>query len=112
MNRRKKPSSLGFPSLLLLGIAVVIVSSSGIGYVVMKNKQVTARSEIAKVLMQIDEHQMTIDLHQSDIRKILGYVQLRKDLNLQNSLLRDIEFTEVYQESDGEPQNHASVARN
>ncbi len=58
MNRRKHTSSLGFPSLVLLAIAVIIVSSSGIGYVVMKNRQITTRSKIAAVQEKMDEHQV------------------------------------------------------
>lgn len=113
MNRRKKTSSLGFPSLVLLGIAVVIVSSSGIGYVVMKNKQVTARSKIAQVQKRIDEHQVAITLHQSDIEQTLNWGTLKKLYAEEKPQFREIQpdDVEVYQEPDQETTNRGSIAQ-
>lgn len=91
MNRRKQTSSLGFPSLILLGIAVVILSASGITYVVMKNKQIAARAEIAQARKRMDQHQVTITEQQSKIDRILGVFDLPKLLTKKNSRLRDIE---------------------
>ncbi|MDB4566715.1 hypothetical protein N9Z78_01815, partial [Akkermansiaceae bacterium] len=71
MNRKKSTSSLGFSSLVLLGIAVVIVSSSGIGYVIMKNRQISARSQIVEVQRKMEKHQVSISQHQSDIEESL-----------------------------------------
>lgn len=67
MNRRKNTSSLGFSSLVLLAIAVGLVSASGIVYVMMKNKQVTARSQIAEVQKRMAAHEVSITLYQSEI---------------------------------------------
>lgn len=111
MNRRKTTSSLGFPSLVLLGIAVVILSGSGIGYVVMKNKQVTTRSKITEVRKKMEEHQVTITLHQSDIEETLGYYSLRENLADRKSRLKEIKFVEVYQKPSRGNSNEGSVAQ-
>ncbi len=94
MNRKKSTSSLGFSSLVLLGIAVVIVSSSGIGYVIMKNRQISARSQIAEVQRKMEKHQVSISQHQSDIEESLGIFRLREHLEEINSPLTEIEFVE------------------
>ena len=111
MNRRKRTSSLGFPSLVLLVIAVIIVSSSGIGYVVMKNKQFSARSKIAKVQKKMEEHQVSIALHQSDIDESLGIFRLREELVDRKSSLREIRYVEVYQDPSDEKNPDQSVAQ-
>ncbi len=111
MNRRKRTSSLGFPSLVLLAIAVMIVSSSGIGYVVMKNRQITTRSKIAAVQEKMDEHQVSISLHKADIEETLGVYSLPKHLAETNSPLTEIKFVEVFQDSDDESPPDDSVAR-
>ena len=80
MNRKKSTSSLGFSSLVLLGIAVVIVSSSGIGYVVMKNRQISTRGQISEVQSRIQDHQISILLYDSEIEEALGIFQLRQKL--------------------------------
>lgn len=100
MNHRKSATSLGFPSLILLIIAVVIVSSGGIGYVVMKNKQLTTRSKIAKIQSAMDEHNVSITLYQSDIEETLGYYLLRRSLAEMNSPLVEIQFVEVCSDSE------------
>ncbi len=97
MNHRKSSISLGFPSLILLIIAVVIVSSGGIGYVVMKNKQLTTRSKIAKIQRQMDEHKVSVTLYQSDIEETLGYYRLRRHLADMKSPLVEIKYVEVCQ---------------
>lgn len=111
MNRRKSTASLGFPSLVLLGIAAVIVSGSGIGYVVMKNKQVTTRGKIAEVQKRMAAHEVTITLHQSDIDEMLGYFRLRKDLEDRGLQLREITSFEVYQEGGEDRPNQEVFAR-
>ena len=100
MNRRKSTASLGFPSLVLLVIAVVIVSSGGIGYVVMKNKQITTRSKIAEVQRQMDDH-----------KGILGYYALRAQLEKINSPLREIKSVEVYRDLDEQSPPGEAIAR-
>ena len=94
MNRKKSTSSLGFSSLVLLGIAVVIVSSSGIGYVIMKNRQISTRSQISEVQSRIQDHQISILLHDSEIEEALGIFQLRQKLKKINSPLTEIDFVE------------------
>lgn len=94
MNRKKSTSSLGFSSLVLLGIAVVIVSSSGIGYVIMKNRQISARSQIAEVQREMGRHQVSISEHQSEISESLEIFRLRQHLEDINSSLTEIEFVE------------------
>jgi len=112
MNHRKSATSLGFPSLVLLIIAVVIVSSGGIGYVVMKNKQLTTRSKIAKIQQTMDEHKVSITLHQSDIEETLGYYRLRRQLADMNSPLIEIKYVEVCRDIDKQvPEDGAVVAR-
>jgi len=109
MNHRKNATSLGFPSLVLLVIAVVIVSSGGIGYVVMKNKQLTTRSKIAKIQRVMDEHNVSITLHQSDIEETLGYYRLRRQLADINSSLIEIKYVEVCKDIDQQAPEEASV---
>jgi len=111
MNRRKHTSSLGFPSLVLLAIAVIIVSSSGIAYVVMKNKQITTRGKIAAVQKKMDEHQVSISLHKADIEETLGVYTLREHLAESNSPLTEIKFVEVFQDSGDDSPPDGSVAR-
>jgi hypothetical protein len=113
MNRRKSASSLGFPSLVLLTIAAVIVSASGIGYVVMKNKQITARSQIAKAQKRMAAHEVSITLHQSDIEETLGYFSLIKQLEEQGSRLSEIELKNIerYQEPTAEDETQPSIAQ-
>lgn len=111
MNRRKNPSSLGYPSLVLLGIAVVIVSSSLIGFVVMKNKQVTARTRISEVQKEMAKHRVTITLHKSDIEERLGYYRLRQQLQDRKSRLKEIKYVEVYQDPDTDSSNGGVMAR-
>jgi hypothetical protein len=111
MNRKKSTSSLGFSSLVLLGIAVVIVSSSGIGYVIMKNRQISARSQIAEVQRKMDKHQVSISQHQSDIEGSLAIFRLREHLHDINSPLTEIEFVEPLLEDDDQSPPGDSVAR-
>jgi len=111
MNRRKSAASLGFPSLVLLAIAVVIVSSGGIGYVVMKNRQITTRSKIAKIQSAMDEHNVSIKLHSSDINMTLNYVLLREHLIETNSPLTEIKFVEVYRDPDKQSPPDSSLVR-
>lgn len=111
MNRKKRTSSLGFPSLVLLAIAVIIISGSGISYVVMKNKQITARGQINDVQKMMEEHQVSISLHKADIEETLGVFALRKHLADTNSPLIEIKFVEVYQNPDDESSPDGSVAR-
>lgn len=111
MNRKKSTSSLGFPSLVLLVIAVIIVSSSGIGYVVLKNKQITTRGKIAEVHKKMEEHNVSILLHKGDIEETLGVFALRRHLAETNSPLVEIKFVEVYQDPGDESPPDGSVAR-
>ena len=110
MNRRKSSTSLGFPSLVLLVIAVVIVSSGGIGYVVMKNKQLTTRSKIATIQHAMDEHKVSITLYQSDIEETLGYYRLRRQLAEMKSSLVEIKYVEVCRSPDEKTRSEGSVA--
>ncbi|MFT6180013.1 MAG: hypothetical protein ACI9NQ_000020 [Paracoccaceae bacterium] len=110
MNRKKSATSLGFPSLILLVIAVVLVSSGGIGFVVMKNKQLTTRSKIAKIQSAMDEHNVSITLYQSDIEETLGYYNLRRRLAEMNSPLIEINTLEVFEDSDDKSSPDGSVA--
>ena len=66
--------------LILLFVAGAIVATGGIGYVVLKNKQVTARRDITKVQQRMEEHRVSITLYQSDINRILGVYHLRAQL--------------------------------
>ncbi len=96
--------------MILLIIAVVIVSSGGIGYVVMKNKQLTVRSKIAKIQRQMDEHNVSITLHQSDIEETLGYYRLRRQLAEMKSPLIEIEYAEVCRDPAEPVSSQAPVA--
>jgi cell division protein FtsL len=110
MNRRKSSTSLGFPSLVLLIIAVVIVSSGGIGYVIMKNKQLTARSKIAAIQREMDEHKVSITLYQSDIEETLGYYRLRRQLAEMKSPLVEIKYVEVCETPDEQTRSEGTIA--
>ncbi len=111
MNRKKSTSSLGFSSLVLLGIAVVIVSSSGIGYVVMQNRQISTRGQISEVQSRIQDHQISILLYDSEIEEALGIFQLRQKLKKINSPLTEIDFVEPLLEANEESPPENSVAR-
>ncbi|MDG2401315.1 MAG: hypothetical protein P8M04_12160 [Akkermansiaceae bacterium] len=111
MNRKKSTSSLGFSSLVLLGIAVAIVSSSGIGYVIMKNRQISTRSQISEVQSRIQDHHISILLHHSEIEEALGIFQLRQKLKEINSSLTEIDFVEPLLEANEESPPENSVAR-
>jgi len=88
MNRKKKTSNLGLPMLILLFVAGAIVATGGIGYVVLKNKQVTARRNIAKVEQRMEEHRVAITFYESKINRILGVYNLRAELaNRRSSLV-------------------------
>lgn len=108
MNRRKKTSSIGFPSLVLLAIAAVIISSGGISYVVIKNKQITALSEIDEVRRQMAEHKDYILTHEIQIRRILAKHDLKQRLLKNKSRLREIEHKEFYRP----PGEERAIAKN
>jgi hypothetical protein len=115
MNRRKQTSSLGFPSLILLGIAAMIVSGGGISFVVLKNKQITARARIAELQKRMDEHQVKITMNQVKIDKTLVLFDLQDLLTKRNPRLRKIKSWEVYRDpepdSPNETPNQGVVAR-
>lgn len=111
MNRRKRNSSLGFPSLVLLAIAVIIVSSSGIGYVVMKNKQLTMRGKIAEVQKKMDSHEVSISEYEADIEDSLGIYVLREHLSESNSALTPIKSFERLLTPEEKAPSGNSVAR-
>jgi hypothetical protein len=113
MNRRKNATNLGFSSLVLLAIAVVIVSSGGIVYAMMKNKQITTRSKIARIQSAMDEHNISIKMYSSKINKALDCYTLRIYLLETNSPLTDIDikFVEVYRDPDEQSQPDDSIAR-
>ncbi len=90
MNRRKTSSNIGFPTLILLLVAGAIVATGGISYVVMKNKQITARRSIEKVQDRMKEHQVSITLHEADIEATLSVFSLREYLAEVGSPLREI----------------------
>ena len=87
MNRKKKIANIGLPMLILLFVAGAIVATGGIGYVVLKNKQVTARRDIAKVQQRMAEHRIAIDLHQWEISEILVAPNLPAQLEARQSEL-------------------------
>ncbi len=98
MNRKKRTSNIGTPALVLMLIALVILSSGGISYAVLKNRQITVRREISKVQKRMDEHRVSITLHQSDVDDLLSYYRLREQLAEMGSPLREIHRVEVYRE--------------
>jgi len=104
MNRKKRTSQIGLPTLILLFVALAIVTTGGIGYVVMKNKQVTARREISKVQQQMEEHKVSITLHETDISTTLDFYSLREQLKDRQSSLVEIPpgVVEVYASSEQE----------
>lgn len=113
MNRKKRTSNIGLPTLLLLLLALAIVSSGGIGFVVMKNKQVTARREIARVQELMQEHKVSITLHKTDIETALDIYRLRERLAEMRSSLVEIPpgVVEVYVSRDQESPPEQVVAR-
>lgn len=104
---------MGFPSLILLGIAMAIVSASGIGYVVMKNKQITAKTKIDEVQKRIVAHQAVIEEHKFYILKSLVGGELRPELEAQGSRLIDIPpgMIETYREPGNQPLTDGAVAQ-
>ena len=101
MNRKKRTSQIGLPTLILLLVGLAIVTTGGIGYVVMKNKQVTARREISKVQQRMQEHKVSITLHKTDIEAALDFYSLREQLKDIQSPLVEIPqgVVEVYASS-------------
>lgn len=85
MNRKKKTSNIGLPMLILLFVAGAIVATGGVGYVVLKNKQVTARRNITKVQQRMDEHSLAIKFYESEINAILGVYKLPAELDARRS---------------------------
>ena len=85
MNRKKKTSNIGLPMLILLFVAGAIVATGGVGYVVLKNKQVTAHRNIAKVQQRMDEHSLAIKFYESEINTILGAYTLPAALDARQS---------------------------
>lgn len=75
---------------MLVFVALAILTTGGIGYVVMKNQQITARRNIAKVDQLMEEHRVAIELHQSDIAGSLGVFDLQAKLNQLDSNLQEI----------------------
>ena len=90
MNKRRQGSNLSVPTLLVLLVAGIIVSGGGISYVMVKNKQITMRNEIAKSQQRVVEHNVAITMYQSDISEKLGVFTLRESLKNQESNLRNI----------------------
>ncbi|MGC6425649.1 MAG: hypothetical protein ACON5H_01485 [Akkermansiaceae bacterium] len=98
MNKRRQGSNLSISTLLVLLVAGIIVSGGGISYVMLKNKQITTRSEIAKIQELMAEHEVAISMYQSDISEKLGVFALRESLKVQGSNLRTIPagYVEIY----------------
>ncbi|MDA7881783.1 hypothetical protein N9A94_05710 [Akkermansiaceae bacterium] len=91
MNRKKKASNLGLPMLILLFVAGAIVATGGIGYVVLKNKQVTARRNIIKVHQRTEEHRIALAQYEWKINDTLAFYRLRARLEERQSDLVPIE---------------------
>lgn len=81
MNRKKRTSQIGVPTLILLFVALAILCTGGVTYVVMKNRQITARREMEKVQQRMDEHRVSITLHQTDIEVALDVYDIRKKIS-------------------------------
>ncbi|YCM46355.1 hypothetical protein V2O64_10035 [Verrucomicrobiaceae bacterium 227] len=113
MNRKKRTSQIGLPTLILLLVSLAIVTAGGIGYVVMKNKQVTARREISRVQQLMEEHKVSITLHKTDIEAALDFYKLREQLADIHSPLVEIPpgVVEVYASSEQESPPGEAVAQ-
>jgi hypothetical protein len=112
-NRKKRTSQIGLPTLILLFVALAIVTTGGIGYVLMKNKQVTARREISKVQQRMEQHKVSITLHKTDIEAALDFYNLREQLTEIESSLVEIPpgVVEVYASSEQESPPGEAVAQ-
>jgi len=99
--------------LILLFVALAIVTTGGIGYVVMKNKQVTARREISRAQERMEEHKVSITLHETDIGAALDFYNLREQLRDLQSPLVEIPpgVVEVYASSEQEAPPGEAVAQ-
>lgn len=80
MNRKKRTSQIGAPTLILLFVALAILCTGGVTYVVMKNRQVTARREMVKIQKLMDEHKVSITLHKTDIEVALDVFDIRNKI--------------------------------
>lgn len=87
MQKRRQGSNLSLPPFFVLLVAGIIVTGGGIFYVMVKNKQITMRNEIAQTQKRIGEHNVAITMHQSDIAEKLGVFTLRETLKNQESNL-------------------------
>ena len=113
MNRKKRTANIGLPTLILLFVALAIVSTGGITYAVMKNKQVTARREISQVQERMHSHRVSISLHETDIENVLDFYRLRDRLTEMNSPLVEIPqgVVEVYLDPNQKNQSDQVVAQ-
>jgi len=71
-------------------VAVVILATGGVSYVMVKNKQITMRRQIAKTQKEMVEHSVAITMHQSDISRELGVFNIREKLAQSGSDLQPI----------------------
>lgn len=72
----------------------------GLTYILFKNEQLTLRREMDQVRDRIKGHEVSINLHESDIAERLSYYGLRETLKSLESPLVEIELVEVYQEGE------------
>ncbi len=114
MNHRKKTPNLSLSSFAVLILAGLIVAVGGVSYVVVKNKQVTLRKEIARSEGRKHEHQIAITEHQADIEETLGVFHLRERLVTSRSNLERIPAGVIEKcraPEFAEAPNHAVAAR-
>lgn len=111
MNHRRHTPNLGFSTVALIILAVAILATNGIGFVMMKNRQYTVRDQIEATGRKMSEHKVSIALHESDIEERLGYYRLREQLADLKSPLKPIQFVEVYQDPDEIPRSGESIVR-
>jgi len=78
MNRKKRAAQVSVPTLILLFGALVILCTGGVSYVVLKNRQVTARREIEKIHETMEKHRVLMTLHKTDIVAALDVYDIRR----------------------------------
>ena len=102
MNRRQlyRPSNLSISAITVLILCGCIVTFGWVGYAILKNKQITLRSEIADAQKRMEEQRVAITMHQAEIAQKLGVFAVRETLAKQESDLRSqvpVSVIEVYQ---------------
>lgn len=96
MNKhRNKQRRLSIPEITLLGLAALVLMTSGVMHAWLKNSHVEVIRDVDKTQQRISDHEDSINSLQVKIDKKLNIYQIRDDLNRAGSELRDVPVSSV-----------------